>query len=290
MKLRIGSRGSALAIQQSELVMAAIRRVAPEVETELVTYTTTGDRIRDRALDKIGGKGLFVKELDMALLRGEVDLTVHSLKDMPMEQHPDLPIRAYCGGEEPLDALLLPQGVTTLKEGAVFGCAGQRRGLQLRQRYPGCQIKLIRGNVPTRIAKLDAGEYDAIVLACAGLKRLGLEERIVRRFSPEELLPAAGQGVMAVQCRRDKVYPFLEQVNQPLVAAMAQAERAFVRGMGGGCSDPVAAHGQWQGTEIVLTGWCALDGVGRRLTLTGSGTDPEALGLALARRMKEVTP
>ena len=184
MKIIVGSRESRLAVIQSELVMEAIRRSHPEIALELVTMKTTGDRILDRTLDKIGGKGLFVRELDAALRDGRADLTVHSCKDLPMELPPDLPIAAFSRREDPCDALVLPAGAAALDTGRPIGCASARRRVQLQGLFPGVEVRPIRGNVLTRLQKLDAGEYGALVLAVSGLKRLGLESRISRRFCP----------------------------------------------------------------------------------------------------------
>ena len=181
---------------QSELVMDAIRAAHPEVGLELVTMKTTGDKILDRTLDKVGGKGLFVKELDAALLDGRVDLTVHSCKDLPMEEDPRIPLAGFSRREDPRDVLVLPMGETELRRDRPIGCASLRRRLQLKALFPDRETAPVRGNVQTRLAKLDRGEYSALVLAAAGLKRLGLEGRISRYFQPEELLPAAGQGIL----------------------------------------------------------------------------------------------
>ena len=199
--IRIGSRASRLAVLQSELVMEQIRRILPDAELELVTMKTTGDKILNRALDQIGGKGLFLKELDAALLAGAVDLCVHSLKDVPAEENPAIPIGAFSERAVPADVLVLPAGVQTWDRTKPVGCASARRSMQLRQLYPDVTVKPVRGNVLTRLEKLDRGEYGALILAEAGLARLGLSQRISARFSPEEMVPAAGQGILAVQCR-----------------------------------------------------------------------------------------
>ena len=197
--IRIGSRESKLAVIQSELVMDAIRADHPGLRLELVTMKTTGDRILDRTLDQIGGKGLFVKELDAALLDGRVDFTVHSCKDLPMDIDERIPLAGFTRREDPRDVLVLPQGAAELDRSRPIGCASARRTVQLRELFPGMEIAPVRGNVLTRLRKLDEGQYSALVLAAAGLKRLGLEERIARYFTVEELLPAAGQGILAVQ-------------------------------------------------------------------------------------------
>ena len=285
--LRIGSRESRLAVIQSELVMERIRALCPELRLELVTMKTTGDKILDRTLDQVGGKGLFVKELDAALLDGRVDLTVHSLKDLPMEVQPGLPVVAFPPREDPRDALVLLEGESIWDRTKPVGCASLRRKLQLEKLFPGVEVRPVRGNVLTRLDKLDRGEYGALVLASAGLKRLGLEHRIARYFEPSELLPAAGQGILAVQVRADADYPFLAGLDDPDARACALAERAFVAALEGGCSSPVAAHAVPEGEVLTLTG---MDEEGSRATITGPRTQAEKLGRTLARRMRgEVT-
>lgn len=288
MKLRVGSRDSQLAVIQSEIVMAALREAHPAIELELVTMKTTGDRILDRTLDKIGGKGLFVKELDAALREGRVDLTVHSCKDLPMELPEDLPIAAFLRREDPRDALVLPLGAAGWERSKPIGSASPRRRLQLEGLFPDVEVKPVRGNVPTRLRKLDGGEFGALVLAAAGLKRLGLEGRIFRYFEPEELLPAAGQGILAVQCRKDMDMSVLDCLRDQAAEACAQAERAFVSALGGGCSSPLAAYTAVCGDALTITGMYAAENESvRRDSVSGAVTDGTALAAELARRLKE---
>lgn len=286
MKLIVGSRGSRLAVIQSELVMKAIAAAHPEIELSLLTMKTTGDRILDRPLDKIGGKGLFVKELDAALREGRTDLTVHSCKDLPADLPADLPLAAFTRREDPRDALVLPLGALELR--GPIGCSSLRRRLQLEALFPGVETVPVRGNVITRLEKLDRGEFGALVLAAAGLKRLGLEERICRYFTVEEMIPAAGQGILAVQCRAGTDTAFLQGVGDPEAAACALAERAYIQELDGGCSSPVAAHAVADGGSIAITG-LYVDGMGR--TSRGDASGPleqgEALARSLARRLKE---
>lgn len=241
-RFRIGSRESRLAVIQSEMVMDYIRNQCPEYEPELVTMKTTGDKILDRTLDKIGGKGLFVKELDAALLDGRSDLSVHSLKDMPAEIPTELPLIGFSKREDPRDVLVLPDGVKELDFSKPVGCSSQRRMLQFQKLYPQATFAPIRGNVQTRLAKLDSGEFSATILAAAGLKRLGLENRITRYFSVEEMIPAAGQGVLALQGRIGENYAFLQPFCSEASRITSLCERAFIRELDGGCSSPVAAH------------------------------------------------
>ena len=226
MKLRIGSRESRLAVIQSQMVMELIAKAEPAAELELVTMKTTGDKILDKTLDKIGGKGLFVRELDQALRDGRADFTGHSLKDMPMEVPDDLPLAAFSSREDPRDVLVLPEGSDTWDTSLPLGCSSQRRILQLKELYPQVECKSVRGNVLTRLQKLDSGEYGALVLAAAGLKRLGLEHRISRYFEPEEIIPAAGQGILAVQGRKDQDYSYLDGYCDRDAWIAGSAERA----------------------------------------------------------------
>ena len=289
MKLRIGSRESRLAVIQSRMVMEKIAKAEPAAELELVTMKTTGDNILDKTLDKIGGQGLFVRELDQALREEKVDFTVHSLKDMPMEVPEDLPLAAFSSREDPRDVLVLPEGTTEIDRSKPIGCSSRRRQLQLKKLFPDMAIEPVRGNIQTRLAKLEAGQFSALVLAAAGLKRLGLEERISRYFSVEEILPAAGQGILAVQTRKGMNTDCLRLVQDKESACCARAERAFVRALNGGCSSPVAAHAVAEGTLLTLTGFYVSpdERIQRKGSLSGSVTEAETLGKALARQLKE---
>lgn len=288
-KIIIGSRESRLAVVQSEMVRAFIQKKLPDTQVELLTMKTTGDKILDRTLDQVGGKGLFVKELDRALMSGRSDLSVHSLKDMPMEVDERLPLLAFSSREDERDALVLPQGVAELDIQKPIGCSSLRRTLQLKKLYPQMEFKSIRGNVQTRLAKLDAGEYSALVLAAAGLKRLGLEERISRYFTPEEVIPAAGQGILAVQGRAGEDYSYLKEYDCREARIAALAERAFVRYLNGGCSSPVAAHGVVTGGKLQLTGlyYRETDGAWWTGSIQGETDQAEQLGEALAKKLME---
>ena len=287
MNIKIGSRESRLAVIQSQLVMDAIAAAHPDVTLELVTMKTTGDKILDRTLEQIGGKGLFVRELDQALRDGRADFTVHSLKDMPMETPEDLPLAAFSDRADPRDCLVLPAGVTQWDHSKPVGCASKRRQLQLKALYPELTVLPVRGNVQTRLRKLDSGEYGALVLAAAGLKRLGLEGRIARYFEPTELLPAAGQGILAVQTRRGMDTAVLDAVRDEAGTCCALAERAFVRALGGGCTSPVAAYATVTGETIHLTGM-DVDEHDRPIIrqIEGPRTEGEALGRALAQQIR----
>ena len=286
--IRVGSRESRLAVVQAEMVMDAIRACNPELRVELVTMKTTGDKILDRTLDQIGGKGLFVKELDAALLDGRADLTVHSCKDLPMEENPAIPLAGFSKREDPRDVLVLPEGVTKLDKTKPIGCASARRAVQLKELFPDMETAPVRGNVLTRLRKLDKGQFSALVLAAAGLKRLGLEGRITRYFTVEEMIPAAGQGILALQTRAGEDLSFLAGVLDEEGALCARAERAFVRALDGGCSSPIAAHARLEGETMVLLG-LYVDETGQvsRAGISGPRRDGEELARTLAERMKE---
>lgn len=284
-KIRIGSRESKLAVVQSEIVMDLIRQAHPEIELELITMKTTGDLILDRSLDQVGGKGLFVKELDQALRDGRIDIAVHSLKDMPMETPEDLPLLAFSKREDPRDVLVLPKEENGSKP---IGSSSARRNLQLKKLYPDQPTAGVRGNVLTRLSKLDRGEYGALVLAGAGLKRLGLEDRICRIFEPWEMIPAAGQGIMVVQGRAGENYDYLDCVNDETAETEALTERAFVRALDGGCSSPIAAFAQAEADGVKLIGLYYKEAEGDYITgeISGSRRDGEALGRQLALQLK----
>ena len=290
-KLVVGSRESRLAVIQSELAIQAIRACQPGLEVELLTMKTTGDKILDRTLDQVGGKGLFVKELDAALLAGRVDLTVHSSKDLPMETDPRLPLVAFSRRADPRDALVLPAGAKELDPAKPIGCSSLRRQLQLKALFPQMKTAPVRGNVLTRLEKLDRGEYAALVLAAAGLERLGLAGRVSRYFSVEEMVPAAGQGILAVQARADFDPACLREFNDPDSRDCLLAERAFVRALDGGCSSPVAAYATVDGEALTLTGlYVDSHGEARRQTISGPREQGERLGAALAQDLRREHP
>ena len=252
--VRIGSRESLLAVRQAEIIRDQILRLCPEMEVEIVTMKTTGDKILDKSLAKIGGKGLFVKELDRALMDGRIDIAVHSLKDVPMEENPDFPILACGRREDPRDVLLLKPGLHKLPEDGVVGTSSSRRMIQMKRLFPGCSFRGIRGNVQTRLRKLETEGYDGTLLAAAGLKRLEMAHVIGKYFSVDEIIPAAGQGILAVQGRKDARWEWLDQINDRDARAAAEAERQFIRAIGGDCTSPCAAHAQIHGSELKLTG------------------------------------
>jgi hydroxymethylbilane synthase len=242
----IATRESPLALWQAEHVQALLRAKYPEASVELLGMTTRGDQILDKTLSKIGGKGLFVKELEAAMLAGEADLAVHSLKDVPMTLPEGFVLAAVSEREDPRDAFVSPkyERIEDLPEGAVVGTASLRRELMLRERFPHLTIRSIRGNVGTRLAKLDRGEYDALVMAGAGLKRLGLSGRIRCLIDASESLPSPGQGALGIEVRADRrdLIEALQFLNDPVTRACTAAERAVSRALGGSCQVPLAAY------------------------------------------------
>ena len=286
-KIRIGSRESKLAVVQSQIIVDMIKKNCQDTEVELVTMKTTGDRILNTTLDKVGGKGLFVKELDRALLDNEVDITVHSLKDVPMEVDERLPIIAYTKCKYPNDVLVLPKGVSELDLSKPVGSSSMRRNIQFKKLFPNANIEPVRGNVLTRLDKLDRGEFGALILARAGLMRLGLGDRISRVFNEEEMIPAAGQGVLAVQARAGEEFEFVKYINDTESQICVEAERAFVRELDGGCSSPIAAHAILNKDKITITGLYVNDeGKVRTDKITGNIENHVELGIELARRIK----
>lgn len=287
-KIIIGSRESRLAVIQAEMVQDYLQKTLPQKTIEILTMKTTGDKILNQALERAGGKGLFVKELDHALLEKRSDLSVHSLKDVPTELPEELPLLAFSRREDPRDALILPEGATEIDFSRPVGCSSKRRMVQFQKLYPQAKFETIRGNVQTRLKRLDSGEFSATILAAAGLKRLGLEYRISRYFEPDEMIPAAGQGILAVQGRAGEDYSWLKGYNDRGGEACAKAERAFVYGLGGNCSDPIAAHATVEGETLHLRAFYQNEATGAVYTGSRSGSvrDPEHVGHALAAEFR----
>ncbi len=288
--IRIGSRDSHLAIIQAELIMAKIKKVHPELTLELVTMKTTGDKILDRRLEDIGGKGLFVKELDRALLDGRIDISVHSLKDVPMEISKELPLVAFSKREDPRDAVIIKAEHSEIRLDGIMGTSSRRRIIQLKQRYQKMKFQTIRGNLQTRLRKLEEESFDQIVLAAAGLKRLRMQKKIFHIFSPEEIIPAAGQGILAVQTRTgNKVSFFLDCIKDQKSEIAALAERSFVKTLQGGCSSPMAAYAQIAGTELKLLGLYAKEKeeTYRKDSIVGSIECAEKIGEKLAEKIRK---
>ena len=260
-RLTIATRESALALKQAGHVRARLAALYPDAAVELLGITTQGDRIQDKSLAEIGGKGLFIKELELALTDSRADLAVHSLKDVPMEMPEGFTLAAISEREDPRDAFVSNRylDLAALPGGARVGTSSLRREAQLRERDPLLSIRALRGNVPTRLAKLDRGEYDAIILAAAGLRRLGLAARITSLLDPEECLPAAGQGALAFECRthRDDVVAALRPLADRESTLATTAERAFARALSGNCLTPLAAHAVFRHDALWLRGLLA---------------------------------
>jgi hydroxymethylbilane synthase len=291
--LRIATRKSALAMWQTEHVAERLRELHPQLEVALVPLSTRGDEVLDRSLAAIGGKGLFLKELEEAMLDGRADCAVHSLKDVPMELDGPFQLAAILTRADPFDAFVSNNhdGIDDLPQGGRVGTSSLRRQVQLRQRRPDLQAIDLRGNVLTRLAKLDAGEYDAIVLACAGLERLGLGARIRSRLAAPDWLPAAAQGAIAIECRAGdaRVAALLAALDDPTTRCHVAAERAMTRALQGSCQVPIAAYCEQQGDRLQLSALVgsAMDDRCLRSTAQGAAADPEALGQAVAADLIE---
>jgi hydroxymethylbilane synthase len=289
--IRIATRKSQLALWQAEFVRTQLQRLHPQLEVELVTFTTKGDKILDTPLAKIGGKGLFVKELETALLEGSADLAVHSMKDVPMEFPEGLGLAIICEREDPRDAFVSNRfaSLDELPHGAVVGTSSLRRHCQLRALRPDLQIHSLRGNVNTRLAKLDAGEFDAIILATAGLVRLGLDSRIRARLDSTLSLPAGGQGAVGVEIREsdERMRQLLAPLHHETTARCVQAERALNRYLQGGCQVPIACYAEEEGDELWLRGLVGDPEGGTLLRAEARGTvlDPESLGVGVAKQL-----
>ena len=290
--IRFGSRKSALAVAQTRILMDAVAAAHPELEVELVTMTTTGDvnmKPFSEASDKFGIKGLFTQELEEALRSGEIDVAVHSLKDVPMYPNDELPIVAYSKREDARDALVLPEGAAEISDALPLGCSSARRRIQLAKLFPGMRVEPVRGNVNTRLRKLDEGQFSALVLAAAGLQRVGLGERLSRYFTTDEMIPAPGQGILACQGRAGESYEYLDAVRCEAAACCARAERGFSAELGGGCTAPVGAYAEIIGGELTLHGFYAdeAEGIYREGRACGRPDDAEELARGLARRLRE---
>jgi hydroxymethylbilane synthase len=290
-RLVIATRESRLAMWQAEYVQAWLRQQYPACEVELLGMTTRGDQILDRPLSKIGGKGLFVKELETALLDGAADLAVHSMKDVPMQLGPEFALTAIGERECPLDAFVSTryECLDDMPPGAIVGTSSLRRESQLHARYPYLGVLPLRGNLDTRLRKLDEGQFDAIMLAAAGLNRLGLASRIRSTLTPENSLPAAGQGALGIEIlsSRPELAGWLAPFNDVSTAACVRSERAVSRALGGSCEIPLGAFAEVLGGTIFLRGFVARPDGSQiaRAELSGPLHDPESLGNRLAEML-----
>ncbi|MHB1236370.1 MAG: hydroxymethylbilane synthase [Gallionella sp.] len=291
-RLVIASRESALAMWQAEHIRDRLRALYPQTEVSILGMTTQGDQILDVTLSKIGGKGLFVKELETALEDGRADLAVHSLKDVPMNLPEGFVLAAIGEREDPHDAFVSNrhESLAALPTGSVVGTSSLRRESQLRARFPHLKIEPLRGNVQTRLRKLDEGQYAAIILAAAGLKRLGLGHRIRALITSEDSLPAVGQGALGIECRKDRadVIAWLQPLHHPDTAACVLAERALSRALAGSCQVPLGGFAEVKNGKLRMRGFVASPD-GKHMTqseMTGDIAHPEALGNKIAEALR----
>jgi hydroxymethylbilane synthase len=291
MDIRIATRKSALALWQANHVAALLRELPEVNDVTLLPLSTRGDEILDRSLQKIGGKGLFIKELEVAIQGGEADIAVHSMKDVPAEMPAGFCIAAVLERANHADALVSPEHkqLSDLPEAALVGSSSLRRRAQLKMMRPDLRIQALRGNVNTRLAKLESGDYDAIILAAAGLERLQLAHHISQQFLPTEMLPAAAQGVVGIECLSDQgpLRAVLSQLNHPTTVQTTLAERAIAKSLQANCQSPVATYAVVEGDELRVTALVALpDGTDSiRDSITGRAADAEQLGQTLAARL-----
>lgn len=284
-RIRIGTRGSKLALRQTAWVRERIAERYPSLQLEVVRVRTTGDKITDVPLATVGGKGLFVKEIEEALLRGEIDMAVHSMKDIPTELPSGLHLGAITEREDPRDVLVSRDGLRLgeIPPGARMGTSSLRRGAQLLGINPQWKIIPLRGNLNTRIRKLKTEDLNAVIVAAAGVHRMGLEDRVTEYLPPEVMLPAVGQGALGIECRQEGVVnEFIVFLNHPDSAMAVEGERAFLRRLEGGCQVPIAAYGEIRGGKLHLQGMVAhLEG-SRFFRAEAQGDDPKAVGERLA--------
>jgi hydroxymethylbilane synthase len=291
-KLIIASRESRLAMWQAETVRARLLELYPHSTVEILGMTTRGDQILDRTLSKVGGKGLFVKELEVAMEEGRADLAVHSLKDVPMELPEGFTLAAVLEREDPRDAFVSNDfdSLEALPPGAIIGTSSLRRQALIAARFPQLQIQPLRGNLDTRLSKLDRGEYAAIILAAAGLKRLGMAERIRAFIDPAQSLPAPGQGAMAIEIRsgRDELMQLLAPLNHVDTENAVRAERQLSRSFGGSCQIPLAAYATVDQQSLTLTAMVATPDGKRiaRAVAQGAADSPEAVGVQVAQALE----
>jgi len=296
-RITIGTRGSKLALWQAEFVKTELQKLYPELKVEILKIKTTGDKILDVPLAQVGGKGLFVKEIEEALLRHEADIAVHSMKDVPTDFPDGLHLAVVCEREDPRDALISQtqkskikiQNFRDLPNGARVGTSSLRRSCQLLSLRPDLKIEQLRGNLDTRLRKLNEGQFDAIILATAGVKRLGLQDRITEILSPDISLPAIGQGAVGIECRINDefVNDLISPLNHPETSICVKAERAFLKKLEGGCQVPIAAHARLTDGRIVLDGLVGSISGDKIIKVHSEGEpgDAENLGIALAEEI-----
>lgn len=288
--MRVGCRESRLAISQAEIVIEELKKYHPDWEFEIVIIKTKGDKFLDAALSEVGGKGLFVKEIEEALLAGTIDMAVHSMKDVPYELPEGLCISAITRREDPRDVFISKDGIkfAELKPNARIGTSSLRRAAQLKDIRPDIEIVPLRGNVSTRIRKMEEQAIDGIVPAAAGIKRLSLEEVVTEYFSPHVMVPAVGQGALAIETRiDDEINAFIECVNDSSSASAVKSERAFMRTLGGSCKIPIGAYAIVKGKTLSLIGMFEKDGRIRKGKISGNVSEAEEIGIKLAKELGE---
>jgi hydroxymethylbilane synthase len=291
--IRIATRKSALALWQAEYVKQKLIDAHPDIVIELVPMSTKGDKILDTPLAKIGGKGLFIKELEVAMSEGRADIAVHSMKDVPIDFPPGFGLHAICERENPFDAFVsnIFDSIDALPDGAIVGTSSLRRQCQLRSARPDLQIRDLRGNVNTRLAKLDEGQYDAIILAAAGLIRLDMQDRIKAHITAEFSLPAVGQGAVGIECRNDDtdLITLLAPLNHTETACRVKAERALNAKLNGGCQVPIGSFAELQGEQLHLRGMVGSPDGTLLLHAQSSGhvMDAEQIGVLVAEQLIE---
>jgi hydroxymethylbilane synthase len=291
-RVAIATRESALALWQARHVASQLRALYPGLDVQLLGMTTSGDRLADASLAKLGGKGLFVKELEEALAKGSADLAVHSMKDVPMQLPDGFCLAAVMERADPRDAFVSPRyrGLAQLPAGARVGTSSLRRESQIRSQFPQLRVEPLRGNVPTRLRKLDENRFEAIILAAAGLKRLGLEDRITALLTPEESLPAAGQGALGLECRMDRtdIRALLAPLHHASTGLCVSAERALSRALAGSCNVPLGALAEISGGRLRLRGFVGAPDGSRlaRGEVEGEADEALELGTALAEQLR----
>ncbi len=291
MKIRIATRKSTLALWQANHVADALRPLPEVTSVELVPLTTRGDEVLDRSLQKIGGKGLFIKELEVAMEAGDADIAVHSMKDVPADMPEGFCIAAVLERANPADALV-GKNLSELAQGARVGSSSLRRQAQLLALRPDVRVQALRGNVNTRLKKLEDGQYDAIILACAGLERLGLEAHISEIFSPDQMLPAAAQGVIGIECLagRTELLQILKLLDHAATKTVVTAERAVTKELQADCQSPVATFGEIDDSTLNLRAMVASPD-GRKIIrkqVSGPADDPQTLGISLANKLLDM--
>ncbi|TDJ14228.1 MAG: hydroxymethylbilane synthase [Gammaproteobacteria bacterium] len=291
MKIRIATRKSALALWQAKHVADALRPLPQVTSVELVPLTTRGDEVLDRSLQKIGGKGLFMKELEVAMEAGDADIAVHSMKDVPANMPERFCIAAVLERANPADALV-GKNLGELAQGARVGSSSLRRQAQLLALRPDIRVEPLRGSINTRLQKLEDGQYDAIILACAGLERLGLEAHISEIFSPDQMLPAAAQGIIGIECLEDRteLLQLLKLLDHAATRTVITAERVVAKQLQADCQSPVATFGEIDGTTLNLRAMVASPD-GRKIIreqVSGPADDPEALGISLSGKLLDM--